>query len=117
LRARHEIWSYNDEEHVQKLKGFIALCDNCHFIKHIGLVGILAGRNQLDYDKLIEHFLKVNNCNRDDFDIHLNEASKIWMERSRHEWKIDFGDYSILITKYTARARIGLWIHVSGIRY
>ena len=96
----HEVWSYNDEEHVQKLEGFIALCDSCHFIKHIGLAGILASRNQLDYDELIEHFIKVNNCSRDDFDKQLDEASKTWADRSQYNWKIDFGDYTELIEKY-----------------
>jgi 5-methylcytosine-specific restriction endonuclease McrA len=33
----HEIWSYDDLKHVQKLNGFILLCSLCHHVKHIGL--------------------------------------------------------------------------------
>src|SRR4030043_1154393 len=47
----HEIWSYDDAEFVQKLDGFILLCEMCHHIKHIGLAGILAKEGKLDYDK------------------------------------------------------------------
>lgn len=31
----YEIWEYNDETYIQKLKGFIALCNDCHMIEHI----------------------------------------------------------------------------------
>ncbi len=30
----HEVWEYDDEEHVQRLKGFVALCHLCHLAKH-----------------------------------------------------------------------------------
>ena len=32
----HEIWEHDDERHIQYLKGTIALCPNCHMIKHTG---------------------------------------------------------------------------------
>lgn len=96
----HEIWSFDDSKHIQKLDGFIALCDDCHMIKHIGLAGILANEGKLDYEKLIEHFLIVNECNREEFDIHRTEAFTQWMVRSSHEWMIDFGEYEQIIKKY-----------------
>jgi len=61
----HEIWEYDDKKHIQRLVGFIALCDMCHHVKHIGLAGILASEGKLDYEKVVEHFMKVNNCDRD----------------------------------------------------
>jgi hypothetical protein len=64
----HEIWEYNDAEHVQKLEGFVLLCAMCHHIKHIGLAGILANEGKLDYDEVIEHFCKVNKCTKNDFE-------------------------------------------------
>ena len=31
----HEIWEYDDKNHVQKLIGLISLCPTCHQVKHI----------------------------------------------------------------------------------
>jgi len=93
----HEIWKYDDKNHIQKLVGFIALCDLCHHVKHIGLAGILARRGELDYEKVIEHFMKVNNCSKRTFENHRREACKQWKERSEHDWKVDFGEYEDII--------------------
>lgn len=91
----HEIWEYNDEEHIQSLKGFQALCENCHMIKHAGFsMHTKRGREIYDREELIEHFCKVNNCSRDDFLNHEAEAFKKWRKRSKFQWKQDFGEYS-----------------------
>ena len=58
----NEIWDYNDEKHVQKLVGFIELCNNCHNIKHMGRTLILVSEGTLDFDQFDEHFCKINNC-------------------------------------------------------
>ncbi len=58
----HEIWKYDDEKHVQKLLRFQLLCRKCHWIKHIGLAKIKADRGELNYDELVKHFCKVNQC-------------------------------------------------------
>jgi hypothetical protein len=89
----HEIWEYDDVNHVQKLDGFILLCPMCHHVKHIGLAGILANQGKLDYNKVVQHFCVVNGCSEKDFKKHLDEAFETWRERSRHEWKQDFGEY------------------------
>lgn len=99
----HENWQYDDENHVQKLDGFIALCDLCHHVKHIGLAGILSNQGRLDYEKVIEHFRKVNNCSREDFLEHRRQAFKILASRSRHEWQIDFGEYEYLRNRVRVR--------------
>lgn len=95
----HEIWEYDDKTHIQKLTGFIALCNNCHMIKHIGFAGIQASKGLLDMEKLIEHFMKVNNCNREVFEKHLEEAFAQWRERSKHEWQVDLGAYTDVIER------------------
>ena len=89
----HEIWKYDDENHIQKLGGFILLCEMCHHIKHIGLAGILADEGKLDYDEVVKHFCRVNNCSEKDFKNHVDEAFRIWRERSGHSWNQDFGKY------------------------
>lgn len=95
----HEIWSYNDEKYLQKLEGFLLLCRMCHHIKHLGLAGILSKQGKLNYDKIIEHFCKVNNCSKKDFKRHKAKAFKIWENRSKHQWTQDFGRYKELIDK------------------
>lgn len=43
----HEIWRYDDANHIQYLDGFIALCELCHYCKHIGHTQVLANRGKL----------------------------------------------------------------------
>lgn len=93
----HEVWNYNDETHTQKLEGFIALCDLCHHVKHIGLAGILSLKGALDYEKVIEHFMKVNECDRRTFDEHKKRAFEEWHERSKHDWHMDLGEYKDIV--------------------
>ena len=85
----HEIWECDDKKHIQRLAGFIALCDMYHHVKHIGLAGILANEGKLDYEKVVEHSVNVNNCGRDTFEKHREKAFDDWRERSRHEWQVD----------------------------
>ena len=93
----HEIWDYDDKRHIQKLVGFIALCDMCHHVKHIGLAGILADRGELDYEKVVEHFMRVNNCDKETFMKHRKKAFEQWRERSSYQWQIDLGEYKHII--------------------
>jgi len=88
------MWQYDDEKHLQTLVGFIALCDMCHHVKHIGLAGILASEGKLDYNKVVEHFMKVNGCDLKTFESHRDEAFKKWKERSAQDWTVDIGEFS-----------------------
>lgn len=89
----HEIWEYEDVNKIQTLIGYLALCDDCHNIKHIGLSKIRAGRGELNLSLLIKHFMKVNNCSLDDFNKHCEEAFRIWRERSHFKWKLNLSKY------------------------
>lgn len=80
----HEIWEYDDENHIQKLKGIIALCPMCHKVKHIGFA-IING----EYDIALEHLCKVNNWTEDEAEEYIKKQLDKWKERSRYEWKID----------------------------
>ena len=94
----HERWHYDDEAHVQTLVGFIALCDWCHHVKHLGLAGILAQEGKLDYERVIQHFLKVNQCTREEFERHKAGAFEQWNERNRFSWKANWGAYASLMS-------------------
>jgi hypothetical protein len=95
----HELWQYDDIKHIQKLMGTIALCNLCHHVKHIGLAGILADEGKLDYDAIVRHFMKINNCTEVDFDRHYDQAFDLWEKRSKHKWTIAWGKYNSLIKK------------------
>jgi hypothetical protein len=95
----HEIWHYDDVNHVQKLNGFILLCRMCHHVKHIGLAGILADEGKLDFAEVIRHFCKVNNCSEAEFETHVNNAFMVWKKRSQYQWKQDFGEYERYVQK------------------
>lgn len=95
----HEIWEYDDKNHIQALHGFIALCALCHRVKHIGLAGIHAREGKLDYEQVIEHFMRVNECNREAFEQHKKQAFEQWRLCSQHQWQVNLGDYESLVSK------------------
>lgn len=80
----HEKWEYDDKNHIQKLIGFIALCPNCHMVKHIGLA-TKKGKSQ----EAMEHMMKVNNLERDEATYRILEAFNKWSERSNYPWDVD----------------------------
>jgi len=43
---------------------------------------------------VINHFCKVNNCTREEFEKHKEKAFRKWKERGRYKWKIDLGKYT-----------------------
>ena len=97
----HERWVYDDQEHVQKLEGFIALCELCHHVKHIGRAGILAKQGKLNLDTVIEHFMKVNNCSREEYEEHRKEAFSQWNERNKFSWTCDVRSYASMLPSDT----------------
>jgi hypothetical protein len=95
----HEIWEYDDKKHVQKLVGFISLCGMCYHVKHLGLAKILSLQGKLDYAEVVEHFMKINKCDRKTFEEHKKRAFDEWENRSKHKWQIDLGEYENLIQR------------------
>lgn len=97
----HEIWQYDDTLHIQKLNGFIALCEMCHHCKHMGKAGILASEGKLDLNKVIEHFMRANQCSREEYDEHSHEAWSMWADRNKYTWMTDLGAYTYLVPPKT----------------
>jgi len=81
----HEIWFYDDEEHIQKLMDFVALCPRCHMVKHAGLASL---RGTLLVAKA--HFCKVNNCPPRIFDEHFLSEMLVYKERNKFKWTVDY---------------------------
>jgi catalase (peroxidase I) len=71
----------------------------CNHVKHIGLAGILAKQGKLDFNKVIKHFCSVNACSETEFKTHVKDAFAIWRERSKYQWKQDFGEYGKYLKK------------------
>lgn len=91
----HEIWDYDDENHIQKLTGLIALCELCHRVKHIGLAQLEGHRGNLEFEKVIEHFMKVNSCDRETFKKNCDEAFALFEKRCQHQWKVEINNHQI----------------------
>lgn len=80
----HEIWQYDDLNHVQKLTGLISLCPNCHTVKHPGLA---TTKGKLE--TVIRQLQKVNSMTFEEAAEYLQESFLKWIDRSQHEWTLD----------------------------
>lgn len=93
----HEIWHYDDKKFIQKLAGMIALCPDCHMVKHIGLAGI-----QNRGEQALKHLMKVNKITKKKAERYILHAFEEWGRRSSHQWKVDIShlkEYGIDISK------------------
>ena len=81
----HEVWSYDEEKALQKLEDVVALCRNCHEVKHISRTQLI-GRGR----EAMEHFQKVNECSQMEFHAALAKANEEYFRRNRIEgWVTD----------------------------
>jgi hypothetical protein len=80
----HEVWEYDDANHIQRLKYIEALCPKCHRVKHIGLAGING-----QTEECIAHLMNVNGISRSEAVDHINKSMQVFEERSEHEWTLD----------------------------
>jgi len=84
----HEVWEYDDANHVQKLRGYKVVCRGCSLIYHLGY----AASNELA-NEAIEHFSKLTGLGfqeaRELLNSKYRELIQMYKERSKHDWKID----------------------------
>lgn len=92
----HEVWSYDDKNHIQRLTALQAVCQMCHHVSHYGMSQILAAQGYLDLREVDKHFLRVNRATLDDLEKHKKEAYTNFLRRSRIKWKIHFGKWQPL---------------------
>ena len=95
----HEIWSYDDKTHVQKLEDVVALCHACHETVHIGRTALMGREPEAQ-----AHFMKVNGCTQSEYHAALGEANRLNAERSRHEWMTDLSRLPQLLGAPAGRA-------------
>lgn len=80
----HEIWAYDDVNHIQKLEGLISLCVICHQVKHIGRA-IAMGKESICHKQL----QKVNKWTKIEVNQYILNSFEIHKERSKHQWTLD----------------------------
>ncbi len=80
----HEIWGYDDECHIQTLRGLLALCPACHEVKHMGLANI-RGRGRI----AMQHLAKVNGWTAPEAECYIAEQFAVWQRRSGFQWTLD----------------------------
>jgi hypothetical protein len=80
----HEVWEYDDEHHVQRLAGLVALCPACHESKHIGYATSTGRSSQAR-----SHLARINGWSMDSVELYLEAEFEQWSRRSQHEWTLD----------------------------
>lgn len=80
----HERWHYDDDTRTQTLLGLIALCPDCHRVKHIGLAF-----KQGQGGEAMAHLSEVNGWNLAETLEYVDEAREVWELRSAHQWTLD----------------------------
>ena len=80
----HEVWEYDDVNHIQRLVRLTALCPSCHQVKHFGLAQIQGREKQA-----IAHMMKVNHWTERQAREHVRDAARLWNQRSEHQWTLN----------------------------
>lgn len=80
----HEQWSYDDNRRVQTLVGLIALCPDCHSVKHIGRALRMG-----NLDRALRHLAKVNGWTYEHADRYVAVQLQVHALRSTHPWSLD----------------------------
>ncbi|MFL5732105.1 MAG: HNH endonuclease, partial [Chloroflexia bacterium] len=80
----HEVWEYDDAEHVQRLAGLVALCPACHEAKHMGYATSQGRGGQAR-----AHLARVNRWSMEMAELYLEGVFEQWSRRSQHEWTLD----------------------------
>lgn len=90
----HEVWAYDDLNHIATLITFELVCRDCDSVLHFGKTLLIGGRKGDDaMDDLahqaIAHLMKVNGITKRQAMKMMDDAFGQWMDRSEHEtWAI-----------------------------
>ena len=80
----HEVWSYDDATRVQALVRMMALCPDCHQVKHIGSADVQGKGAQARL-----HLERVNGWLRVQTEAYVSEAFRVWAQRGQGPWVLD----------------------------
>jgi len=85
----HEVWQYNEQASCQWLRGFAALCKDCHDVKHI-----LFSRDIARHTKLMRHFITVNHIGLQEAEEYLRAARQLQQKFDQRRWTVNYGEYN-----------------------
>lgn len=80
-----EAWYYDDHTKTSTLKGVIALCPDCHAVRHWGRTSVEG-----DVDLAFSRLMKFNQWTREETQSAIDDAFRIWHTRSKYVWEIDY---------------------------
>lgn len=83
----HEKWEWDEKNLVQRLVGFIALCPNCHAIKHVGHARATLSKTRLQ--KLYRHQRVVNKWRKAKQAAHLARMANQQKRRNALKWTVN----------------------------
>jgi hypothetical protein len=83
----HEIWEYDDQKHIQTLKGLISLCPTCHKAKHIGRT--LSVEPPAAQALVLNQLATLNQMTPVQLEEYLVHVFEVWGQRSQHQWTLD----------------------------
>ena len=86
----HEVWQYNHQTGYQWLRGFRALCRECHAATHLTFVS-----NQRRRDELLRHFMAVNRLTRAEAEHHVRVADQRQQLFDQRRWVVNYGHYNL----------------------
>lgn len=80
----HEIWEFDDQLLIQTLKGFAAICEDCHDAIHLGRA-IRVGLG----DKAMTHLARVNGWSSQETAKQVQKAILQWEKRADFDYQLD----------------------------
>ena len=93
----HENWEFDDEKLIQKLLGFVAVCEDCHNTIHFGR------SNKVGLGEFAKaHLREVNGWTDSQLNKHLENATSQWIKRIDFKYQLDLSwliDEGLLSTK------------------
>ncbi len=95
----HKQWEYDDQTNIQRLVRLVILCPMCHLVKNMNT-------SYVSFEELVQHFMRVNECSRQDFDEYYQQSREEQIRRGSCKydeplpmWEQDFGEYSAWISQ------------------
>lgn len=88
----HEVWEYEEKAgatpfpviRTQRLLDLIALCPQCHEVKHIGRAEAIGNLRRAE-----RHLMTVNGWTNSATRAYLEVVFDVWRRRSLHDWALD----------------------------
>ena len=82
----HEVWAYDDFDHIMALASLVALCPACHSVKHMGFT---QTRGKQALTEAIHHMAKVNFIAVSECMRYIAYYDDIMVRRSQYEWALN----------------------------